>query len=166
MEASRKNVKPSVYVPVPPPEHQFKPGNPGGSAPKGKRISTWMAEFGDMPPEKWPNPKTLSANGRIALARVREAMAKQGLRATELILNRTEGALEQAPSLPMLQGIAAAILALKAAGVTLRKEPIDVTPEPQPLKDNQPPQLQTEEEEESEDNQWTPRLRRDRAREP
>ncbi len=125
MDLSRNNAY-TVGKGKPPLEHCFKPGNPGGSAPKGKRVSTWMAELGEVDPADWPKKKKISANERIARARVIAAMTKQGLRDTELILNRTEGAIESTPQLPMLQGIAAAILAMKAAGVALKKaEPIE-----------------------------------------
>ncbi len=109
---------------TPPVEHQFKIGNPGGSAPKGKRISTYMAQYGDLPPSKWPTAKQLEklpANASIALARLKKARRYDGIRDTELILDRTEGAVVPEPSLPMLSQIAAAILALKAAGVEVRK---------------------------------------------
>lgn len=102
----------------------FAKGNPGGSAPKGKRISTWMSEFGDMEPSKWPSAKRLEkmpANASIALARLKKARMEDGIRDTELILDRTEGAVVAEPSAPMLSQIAAAILALKAAGVEIRK---------------------------------------------
>ena len=115
----------------------FTKGNhPVGSAPKGKRISTWMAEFGDMPPSKWPKPDKLPANGRIAMARVLKAMTQDGIKDTELILDRTEGAVIAEPSVPMLSQIAAAILALKAAGVALRK-PIEAEVVPPPALDDE-----------------------------
>lgn len=116
----------------------FQKGYHGGSAPKGKRISTWMAEFGDMEPSKWPSAKRLEkmpANASIALARLRKARMADGIRDTELILDRTEGAVVAEPAAPMIQSIAAAILALKAAGVELRRPapvPRDVTP-PTPM---------------------------------
>lgn len=112
--------------PLPPPiETRWKPGvsaNPGG-VPKGKRISTWMAEFGEMTPSKWPSKKQLAkmpANASIAMARIRKSATASGLRDTELVLDRTEGAVVPEPSTPMLSQIAAAIMALKAAGVVLR----------------------------------------------
>ena len=71
---------------------QFKPGvspNPGG-APKGKRISTWMAELGDMNPARWPDPSELPANGLIAIERLKSAMTDEGCRDTQLIADLTE----------------------------------------------------------------------------
>lgn len=71
---------------------QFKPGvspNPGG-APKGKRISTWMAELGDMNPARWPDPSELPANGLIAMERLKAAMTDEGCRDTQLIADMTE----------------------------------------------------------------------------
>ncbi|MDE2107008.1 MAG: hypothetical protein KGL39_57910 [Patescibacteria group bacterium] len=114
---------------VPPVEHRFQKGvaaNPGG-VPKGKRISTYMAEYGEMDPADWPDEKDaskkLSANARIALARLRRAAREEGIRDAELILDRTEGAVApQEPALPMISQIAAAIAALKAAGVELKRE--------------------------------------------
>ena len=67
-------------------------GNPGG-APKGKRISTWMVELGQM--EVLPDPHTLPVNGRIALARIQKAMLLSGDRAVEILLDRTEGSVKQ-----------------------------------------------------------------------
>ena len=53
-------------------------GNPGG-VPKGKRIATWLAEFGEMSESQWPvensdRYKALPANAQIALARLRDAL--------------------------------------------------------------------------------------------
>lgn len=62
-------------------------GNPGGS-PKGKRISTWMVELGQM--GELPDPDTLPVNGRIAHARLKAAMGEDGERSTEIVLDRTE----------------------------------------------------------------------------
>ena len=58
-------------------------GNPGGQ-PKGKRIDTWIAEFGQMDPAEWPADnskavKDLPANARIALARLRDALGRDKL---------------------------------------------------------------------------------------
>ena len=78
--------------------NQFKPGqsgNPAGAA-KGKRISTWMLELGQM--DKLPDPGTLPINGQIALARVRASLRDDesyANGATEIILDRTEGPLKQ-----------------------------------------------------------------------
>ncbi len=114
---------------LPPIEHRFKPGNPGGSSPRGKRISTWMAEFGEMPPEKWPSPKkkSLPANARIAIVRLRKALDadKLGLANAEYVEPRVRREEDEAGmSVPMLQAIAAAIFALKAAGVDVRRAPL------------------------------------------
>jgi hypothetical protein len=84
----------------PPKEHRFKPGksgNPGGAA-KGKRISTWMLELGQL--VDLPDPATLPINGRIALARIEAAMLDRGERSTEIIMDRTEGKLTDKPPLP------------------------------------------------------------------
>lgn len=73
-------------------------GNPGG-APKGKRISTWMAEFGEMSEAQLRkiNKSTLPMNGKIALGRLRAAASnrKDANAATETILERTEGKVTQ-----------------------------------------------------------------------
>lgn len=58
-------------------------GNPGGQ-PKGKRIATWIEEFGQMGEKNWPadNSKeemALPVNGRIALARLRDALGRDKL---------------------------------------------------------------------------------------
>lgn len=77
----------------PPVEHRFKPGNPGGSSPKGKRISTWMVELGQL--DVLPDPDKLPVNGKIALARIKKAMTPNGEYSTETILDRTEGKMSQ-----------------------------------------------------------------------
>lgn len=72
--------------------------NPGG-APKGKRISTWMAELGQEDPADWErlvknagNP----GNGLIALARLKRAMAEEGgEQSANIVLDRTEGSVKQ-----------------------------------------------------------------------
>lgn len=73
-------------------------GNPGG-VPKGKRISTWMAEFGEMSEAQLRKIKksTLPMNGKIALGRLRAAasLRKDANAATETILERTEGKVTQ-----------------------------------------------------------------------
>ena len=58
-----------------------------------------------------------------------------GIRDTELILDRTEGAVVAEPATPMLQSIAAAILALKAAGVEIPRPPqsVEIKSEPSPV---------------------------------
>ncbi|MFI5350905.1 MAG: hypothetical protein ACHQ2Z_15265 [Elusimicrobiota bacterium] len=80
-----------------------------------------------MPPSKWPSKKQLEempANASIALARLRRALVENGgERSTEIVIDRTEGAVTAEPSTPMLSQIAAAIFALKAAGVQLRPVP-------------------------------------------
>ena len=58
----------------------------------GKRISTWLVELGQL--SELPDPDTLPINGRIALARIEDAMGARGERATEIILDRTEGKLK------------------------------------------------------------------------
>jgi hypothetical protein len=73
-------------------------GNPGGR-PKGKAISTWMAEFGEMTPAEFSRVKikNLPMNGRIALARLRDAMGSRpgAVSSTSLIQDRTEGKVSQ-----------------------------------------------------------------------
>ena len=64
----------------------FEPGvsgNPGGMA-KGKKVSTWMTEFGEMGEENWliegtEEYKSLPGNARIALARLRCAVERDKL---------------------------------------------------------------------------------------
>lgn len=91
----------------PPAEFRFKPGqsgNPGG-VPKGKRISTWMRELGEM--DKLPAPEKLTINGRIALARIKQAMKENfGTADANLIIERTEGKMPQrievnTPTIPL-----------------------------------------------------------------
>ena len=58
-------------------------GNPGG-VPKGKRIDTWIAEFGQIDPQEWPTENSeeenaLPAFARIALARLRDALGRDKL---------------------------------------------------------------------------------------
>lgn len=70
----------------PPLHSRFVPGisgNPGGLVP-GKRVSTWMAEYGDKPVSEWPQPNTpeydkLPGNAQIALARLRCARKENQL---------------------------------------------------------------------------------------
>ncbi len=154
--------------PLPPTETRFDPGqsgNPGG-APRGKRISTWMAEFGEVPPSRWPNKKQLEkmpANASIALARVRRAATANGLRDTELVLNRTEGAVTAEPSAPMLEQIAAAIIAMKAAGVTVRA-PIEAEVIPARIAEvSQEQDEQDADQEASDEQEKSKRFRRGRA---
>jgi hypothetical protein len=72
-------------------------GNPGG-APKGKRVSTWLAHLGEMTEYQLKKLGPLPMNGRIALAILRDA-AKNGGRnangARDIHLDRTEGKVEQ-----------------------------------------------------------------------
>lgn len=127
---------------TPPVEFQFKPGNPGGSAPRGKRISTWAAEFGEKSPDQLPEIgskkfKALPLNAQIALRRIMRANKddKLALLNTQYVEPRTLGDVSDGgPAESMVVSIAAAIIALKAAGVSLKRdepkpEPIDVTPE-------------------------------------
>ena len=83
---------------LPPIETRFKPGksgNEGGGHP-GKRISTWMAELGELDPKEWPKESgRLSANARTAMARLRRSMCADGIRDTEVVLDRTEGPMKQ-----------------------------------------------------------------------
>ena len=109
------NLPPAVLVPVEParprspingqpvPPPRWKPGqsgNPGG-VPKGKRISTWLAEYGDMPVENWPVPGTpafnrLPGNARIALAQLRRALEQEdGLPAAAWAADRVEGGVDR-----------------------------------------------------------------------
>lgn len=72
--------------PSPSPLTRFQPGtlgNPGG-APKGKRIATWMAEYGELESSLWPvegseEYQKLPGNAVIALVRLREALKKNNL---------------------------------------------------------------------------------------
>src|SRR5258708_7880024 len=66
--------------------------NPGGQ-PKGKRITTFMAEIGQL--DKLPKPKTLCINGQLAIARIKKALTPNGDRAAEIIIERTEGPLDR-----------------------------------------------------------------------
>ncbi len=142
----------------------FPPGNQGGGAPRGKRISTWMAEFGEVPPEKWPSPKkkNLPANARIALVRLRKALDadKLGLANAEYVEPRVRRPEDEEPlTVPMLSMIASAILALKASGVELRRplEAQAIAPITLPAPR---PETTTEEED---DEGSTKRFRRGRA---
>lgn len=82
------------------PDGTFPPGvsgNPGGR-PKGKSISHWMTEFGEMTPTEFAKVriKQLPMNGQIALARMRAAMqVRGGERSTEIVQDRTEGKVSQ-----------------------------------------------------------------------
>jgi hypothetical protein len=77
----------------------FKPGqsgNPSG-APKGKRISTWLVELGQL--DELPDPKTLPINGQIAHAQLTEALTEKGVRSAEFVAGLTE-LKTQEPSTP------------------------------------------------------------------
>ena len=58
-----------------------------------------MMEYGQKPPEKWPSGPALEklpGNAVIALARLRAARRERdGEKSTEIILDRTEGAVAQ-----------------------------------------------------------------------
>ena len=55
-----------------------------------------MAELGELSDEQLRRiEKTLPANGKIALARIRAAMGLGGERSTEIVLERTEGKVPQ-----------------------------------------------------------------------
>ena len=90
--------KPKRKMPKGKPWQPGVSGNPGG-APKGKRISTWMVELGQLTQTQLKKAERgLPVNGKIALARIRAAMnagSKQGNGATEIILDRTEGKVVQ-----------------------------------------------------------------------
>ena len=84
-------------------EHCWPKGvsaNPGG-APKGKRITTWLAELGEMACELWPvegSPEFLKlpGNARIALAQLRRAMmTDDGLPAAMWAADRVEGGVDR-----------------------------------------------------------------------
>lgn len=164
MEITRK-----IGKGVPPLEYCFKPGNPGGSAPKGKRITTWAAEFGEKLPSTWPKPgskefEKLPGNAQIALRRLRSANKddKLALLNTQYVEPRTLTGEDSGSGESAVAAIAAAIMALKAAGVSLRRDeitqslaPIDVTPE----------SVETQEttEEDEDESERTKRFRRGRA---
>lgn len=103
--------------------------NPGG-APRGKRIATWMSEYGQSPVSDWPVVGSaafdkLPGNARIALRRLRAADQEEELGlANSKYVEPT--AQEAGPGLGdgqgLLAGIALAIMAMKAAGV-LDQEP-------------------------------------------
>lgn len=66
--------------------------NPGGKA-RGKRISTWMVELGQM--DNLPEADVLPVNGRIALNLIKKALSKFCEHATDILLDRTEGKQSQ-----------------------------------------------------------------------
>jgi hypothetical protein len=100
--------------------------NPGG-APKGKRIGTWMAEFGEAEASSWPVPgdedfEELPGNAQIALRRLRSANKddKLALMNSEYVEPRARvDAGMGADNGSLLAGIALAIAAMKAAGIVL-----------------------------------------------
>lgn len=117
--------------PPPPAEHRFPPGvsgNPGGQA-KGKRIATWMSEYGQIPPDQWPAKGSdkfaqLPGNAQIALRRLRSANKDDslGLKNSMYVEPRGFGSDDDGASgVSVVYTIAAAILSLKAAGVEVRK---------------------------------------------
>ena len=72
--------------------------NPGG-VPKGKRLSTWLAEFQAMPRSDWPSAEEaaeLPAAAEIALAQLRRAMDQsEGLPAAMWAADRVEGGVDR-----------------------------------------------------------------------
>ncbi len=100
--------KPETLPPSPfsghplPADTLWKPGvsaNPGG-APKGKRVSTWLAEFGNMTDEDlawWEShPAKLTQNAQIALAQLRRAKDQlDGLPAAMWAADRVEGGVDR-----------------------------------------------------------------------
>ena len=79
---SRANLRPFK------PQPEWK-GNAGG-APKGKKVSTWMAELGQM--TSLPSASSLPINGQIALARIKQSLnQKYGDRACEIVIEKVEG---------------------------------------------------------------------------
>ncbi len=93
----RRALSPVNGQEVPPP--RWKPGesgNPGGQA-RGKKVSTWLAEFGQMDPSDLPDPKSgkLPINARIALARLRKACTDEGLADAAWATDRVEGGVDR-----------------------------------------------------------------------
>lgn len=88
---------------------QFQPGespNPGG-APKGKRISTWMTEIGQMTDDEltaFRRRKDLPKFAKIALATLDRAEdgGTQANGAADITLDRTEGKVAQTHNLTSL----------------------------------------------------------------
>lgn len=72
--------------------------NPGG-APKGKRITTWLAEFGEMTRAEWPTAEQLQkmpANASIAIAQLLRAQdPTDGLPAAAWAADRVEGGVDR-----------------------------------------------------------------------
>ena len=84
-----------------PADKTWKPGasaNPGG-APKGKRLTTWLAEFGNMNPKDWPTDDQLAdlpAFAGIAIAQLRRAQDQaDGLPAAMWAADRIEGGVDR-----------------------------------------------------------------------
>ena len=108
VEASQEKT-PELLPPSPfsgyqlPADKTWKPGicpNPGG-APKGKRISTWLAEYGDMDlsddeiRDKLARPG-LTRNARAALAQLlRAGDPVDGLPAAAWAADRVEGGVDR-----------------------------------------------------------------------
>ena len=120
----------------------WRPGvctNPGG-APKGKRISTWMMELGQMRPDEWAKLEpTLPANGLIALARIRRALAEEGDRAAEILLDRTEGSVTQVHEVHPGAGMSPEEIDAKWANRASRAAGLDAAGIPQALPAPEPP---------------------------
>lgn len=141
--SENRHISPINGLPLPAPYPKGVSGNPGG-VPKGKRISTWMAEFGEMEDKDLPvvgskKWEKLPKNARIALRRLRAADAEEelGLANSKYVEPREVASLMSSENaVPAIEMIATAILALKNAGVVVRNlasnpEPIDaevVTP--------------------------------------
>ena len=89
------------HGPALPVDSLWKPGvsaNPGG-APKGKRISTWLAEFQNMSEDEWPTPdqlRRMPVAACIAMAQLRRAMDElDGLPAAAWAADRVEGGVDR-----------------------------------------------------------------------
>src|ERR1035437_5145253 len=108
----------------------FLPGHQSnGSAPKGKRISTWMAEYSQMEDADLPKVGSkawdkLPKGARIALRRLRAADQEEelGLANSKYVEPTAleSGAGVGADSTAFIASLAAAIMAMKAAGVEFR----------------------------------------------
>lgn len=71
--------------------------NPSGG-PSGKKISAWMIELGQKTRrevQELYDSGTLATNGLIAAARLLKSASFDGVRDTEVVLDRTEGKVEQ-----------------------------------------------------------------------
>lgn len=104
--------------------------NPGG-APKGKRITSWLAEFGEMPSEDWPQPGTpayrrLPGNATIALAQLRRAQDQaDGLPAAAWAADRVEGGVDRTVHLTHKQE---PTMSLEDAAEMVKQAKLDATP--------------------------------------